>query len=165
MRFDMAGWRLISSGVWFPPTKLNTLSTTPELVEDHPGRARVHRVVPKKPAHGIERAVYVVDTIINPDLVATLNPIFGHGPNLSVHEKRSAGNHDRRSPPRLRRSARPHPAAVTARGPRAETHMLGFEYIASVDRPTPERIRSNGVNISAHKEGNPHASFDDSLWT
>ena len=73
---------MVSLGVWFPPTKLNTLGTPPELVEHHPGRARVHRVVPKEPAHGIERAVYVVDTIINPDLVAILDPIFGHGLNL-----------------------------------------------------------------------------------
>ena len=71
--------RLVSLGVWFPPAKLNTLSTTPELVEHHWGRARVHRIVPKKAAHGIERAIDVVDTIINPDLVAILDPIFGHG--------------------------------------------------------------------------------------
>jgi hypothetical protein len=37
---------------------------------------------PKKPAHGIERTVYVVDTIINPDLVAILDLIFGHGLNF-----------------------------------------------------------------------------------
>jgi hypothetical protein len=38
----------------------------------------VHRVVPKRPAYGIERAIYVVDTIINPNLIAILGPIFGH---------------------------------------------------------------------------------------
>jgi len=65
-------------GVWFPPSKLNTLSAAPELVEHHPGRARVHRVVPKEPAYGIGRAIYVVDKIINPNLIAILGPIFGH---------------------------------------------------------------------------------------
>jgi hypothetical protein len=65
--------------VRFPPTKLNTLSATLELVEHHRGRARVHRVVPIIPAYGIERAIYVVDTIINPDLIAILDSIFGHG--------------------------------------------------------------------------------------
>jgi hypothetical protein len=38
----------------------------------------VHRIVPKKAAYGIERAIYVIDTIINPDLVTILDPIFGH---------------------------------------------------------------------------------------
>ena len=64
--------------VRFPPTKLNTHSAAPEFVEHHPGRARVHRVVPKEPAYGIERAIHVVDTIINPNLIAILGPIFGH---------------------------------------------------------------------------------------
>jgi hypothetical protein len=76
---DMAGRRLVSLGVWFPPTKLNTLGTTPEVVVHHLSRARVHRIVSKKPAHRIERAIYVIDTIINPNPVAILDPIFGHG--------------------------------------------------------------------------------------
>jgi hypothetical protein len=75
----MAWGRSVSLGIWFPPTKLNTLSTTPKLVEYYSGRARVRRVVPKKPAYRIERTIYVVDTIINPDVVAILDPIFGHG--------------------------------------------------------------------------------------
>ena len=101
-------WQRVSLGVWFPPTKLNTLGTTPELVEHHPGRARVHRVVPKKPAHGIERAVYVVDTIINPDLVAILDLIFGHGLNLSGARmnERSAENHDHVAPAPLSQRVR-----------------------------------------------------------
>ena len=32
----------------------------------------------KEPAYGIERAIYVIDTIINPNLIAILGPIFGH---------------------------------------------------------------------------------------
>lgn len=80
----IAWGRLVLLGVWFPPTKLNTLGTTPEFVEHNWGRARVHRIVPKKPAHGIERAIYVVDTIINPDRVAILDPIFDHRSNLSA---------------------------------------------------------------------------------
>ena len=63
-------------GVRFPPTKFNTLSAAPELVEHHRGRACMHRVVPKEPAHGIERAIYVIDTIINPNLVAILGRSF-----------------------------------------------------------------------------------------
>jgi hypothetical protein len=35
--------------------------------------------VPIEPAYGIERTIYVVDTIVNPDLIAILGPIFGHG--------------------------------------------------------------------------------------
>jgi hypothetical protein len=48
-------------GVRFPKAKLNTLSTAAELVEHHPGRARVHGVVPVEPADRIERAILVVD--------------------------------------------------------------------------------------------------------
>jgi hypothetical protein len=95
----MAWRRLVSLGVWFPPTKLNTLSTTPKLVEHYSGLARVHRVVPKKPAYGIERTIYVVDTIINVDEVAILDPIFGHGltcPRSIEPLSRSAGNHEHR---------------------------------------------------------------------
>ena len=64
--------------VRFPPTKFNTLSAAPELVEHHPGRAGVHRVVSKEPTYGIERAIYVIDTINNPNLIAILGPIFCH---------------------------------------------------------------------------------------
>ena len=64
--------------VRFPRTKFNTLSAALKLVEHHPGRARVHRVVSKEPAYGIERAIYVIDTIINPTLVAILGAIFRH---------------------------------------------------------------------------------------
>jgi len=35
--------------------------------------------VPEKPPKGIERTIYVVETIINPDLITILDPIFGHG--------------------------------------------------------------------------------------
>lgn len=40
------------------------MSTTPELVEHHPGRARVHSIVPKEPTDRIEHAIQIVDTII-----------------------------------------------------------------------------------------------------
>jgi hypothetical protein len=65
--------------VRFPKAKPDTLRTAAELVEHHRGRARVHRVVPVKSAYGIERTIYVVDTIINPHLIAILDPIFCHG--------------------------------------------------------------------------------------
>jgi hypothetical protein len=60
-------------GVWFPKAKLDALCAAAELVEHHPGRARMHGVVPKEPADRIECAILVVDTnIINPDPVLIL---------------------------------------------------------------------------------------------
>ncbi|MGH6741321.1 MAG: hypothetical protein ACREDY_20255, partial [Bradyrhizobium sp.] len=102
---EMAWGRLVSLGVWFPPTKLNTLGTAAERVEHHLGRARVHRIVSIEPAHGIECAIHVVDTIINPDLIAIPDPIFGHGLICPPHSfeqsgpsSRSAGNYDHVAP-------------------------------------------------------------------
>src|ERR1039458_7298441 len=67
-------------GVRFPKAALYTVSTAAELVEHHPGRARVHGIVPVKPAHRIGSAIHVVDIIIHDDRVAILDPIFGHDP-------------------------------------------------------------------------------------
>lgn len=69
--------------VRFPKSKLHTVSTATELVERHPGCARVHGVVPKEAADRIEHAIHVVDTVIlNVDPVAAiLDPIFGHNPS------------------------------------------------------------------------------------
>jgi hypothetical protein len=38
----------------------------------------MHRVVPIKPADGIECTIYIVDTIIDPDLVAIVDSILDH---------------------------------------------------------------------------------------
>jgi hypothetical protein len=77
------GYRLAHGptlGVRFPKAKPNTPSTAAELVEHHPGRARVHGVVPVEPADRIERSILVVDTIIiNLDPVLILDPISGNG--------------------------------------------------------------------------------------
>jgi hypothetical protein len=82
------GYRLLHGatlGVRFPKAKLNTLSTAAELVEHHPGCARVHGVVPIEPADRIERAILVVDTfILALDPVVIPDPIFGHGP-IAAH--------------------------------------------------------------------------------
>ena len=66
-------------GVGFPKAALYTVSAAAELVEHHPGRARVHSVVPIEPPHRVESAIHVVDTIVHDnDRVAILNSIFGH---------------------------------------------------------------------------------------
>jgi hypothetical protein len=68
-------------GVWFPKAKLNAPSTAAELVEHHPGRARVHVVVPIEPAHRIGTAIHVVDKIITDhDRGVILGPIYVQGP-------------------------------------------------------------------------------------
>jgi hypothetical protein len=67
-------------GVGFPKAALYTVSAAAELVEHHPGRARVHSVVPIESPHRVESAIHVVDTIIHDNnRVAILNSIFGHG--------------------------------------------------------------------------------------
>ncbi len=99
--------------------RVNTPSTAAELVEHHPGRARVHGIVPIEPAKRIERAIHVVNTIIlNNDWVAILYLIFGHGlispcsidgrisprvasPVISRSKVRASNRHgERPSPPR-----------------------------------------------------------------
>jgi hypothetical protein len=66
------------SGVRSPKAKLNAPGTAPERVEHHRGPAVVHRDVSIEPADGIARAINIVDTIVNPDLVAIFDSIFGH---------------------------------------------------------------------------------------
>jgi len=71
---------MVSLGVRFPKTKFNTVSTATELVERHPGRSRVHAVVPIEPAKRIASAIHVVDTIVlNLHRLVVPDPISGHG--------------------------------------------------------------------------------------
>jgi len=64
----------------FQKPSLTHFRTAAELVEHHPGRARVHGVVPVESADRIEREILVVDAIILYfDPVLILDPIFGHG--------------------------------------------------------------------------------------
>ena len=62
-----------------PKAKLSIPGTAAELVEQHARRARVHGVVSKKPADGVERTIRLVDTILNLDPLAIPDPIFGDG--------------------------------------------------------------------------------------
>ena len=66
-------------GVRPPEAKLDTLRTAPERVEHHRNAAIVHPEVSIEPAHGIGRTINIIDTIVDPDLVAIFDPIFGHG--------------------------------------------------------------------------------------
>jgi hypothetical protein len=66
-------------GVRLPKAKLNAPRTAPERVEHHRAPAIVHRDVSIPSADGIERAINIVDTIINANPVAIFDPIFGHG--------------------------------------------------------------------------------------
>lgn len=116
--------------VRFPPTKFNTLSAAPELVEHHPGRARMHRVVPKEAAHRIERAIYVIDTIINPNQIAILGPIFGH--TLICTRMNSAHRYD---PPQSTTPWHRHRCA-------SWDAMLGHYSAFTLDRQCP-RIRAD----------------------
>ena len=67
------------SGVRFPLSVLNAVSTATKLVEQYRNRTRVHIIVPVVATKRIKRAVYVVDTVVlSLDGVAFFVLIFGH---------------------------------------------------------------------------------------
>jgi|tagenome__1003787_1003787.scaffolds.fasta_scaffold20657823_2 hypothetical protein len=67
-------------GVRHPKSELNTISTAAELVEHHPGRARVHGDMPIKPTDRIKRGILLIDrNIIGLYPVLILDLIFGYG--------------------------------------------------------------------------------------
>ena len=77
-RFRLTGWVFRALSVWFPPTKFHAPGTAPEVIEHHRGGARMHRIMSKKSTYKILPAIYIVDTIIDPDLIAIPGAIFDH---------------------------------------------------------------------------------------